>query len=56
MQVEILRCKSCGKYTLEPKCACGSEALRIIPAKYSPEDKYGEYRRKAKEQEQAQSE
>lgn len=48
MANHILKCKDCGKYTLKPKCPCGGEALSPIPAKYSPEDPYGKYRREAK--------
>ena len=47
----ILKCKICGKYTLKDKCACGGGAVSPKPAKYSPEDQYGEYRRKAKKEE-----
>lgn len=35
------KCPKCGKTTIFPK-----------PPKYSPEDKYAEYRRKAKKQEE----
>lgn len=45
----ILKCKGCGKYTLSKQCACGSEAVSPAPLRYSPEDKFGSYRRKAKE-------
>ncbi|MBW2967068.1 RNA-protein complex protein Nop10 [Candidatus Woesearchaeota archaeon] len=48
MTNHILRCKECGKYTLKAKCSCGGDALQPIPAKYSPEDPYGKYRREAK--------
>jgi len=45
----ILRCNSCNGYTLKEKCPeCGKEAVRPIPPKYSPVDKYGSYRRKVK--------
>tara|TARA_Y100000294_G_scaffold125461_1_gene116880 strand:+ start:3124 stop:3297 length:174 start_codon:yes stop_codon:yes gene_type:complete len=44
----ILRCKSCGKYTMKEICSCGGNALTPKPAKFSIEDKYGSYRRKAK--------
>ncbi|MFC1753533.1 RNA-protein complex protein Nop10 [Thermoproteota archaeon] len=45
----ILKCKECSAYTLHDKCSkCGGESVSPIPAKYSPEDPYGEYRRKAK--------
>jgi len=47
---KILKCKKCGKYTLKENCTCGGSAVTIKPPKYSPQDKYGEYRRKAKRQ------
>ena len=45
----ILKCISCRKYTLKDKCNCDGKALNPKPPKYSPEDKYSSYRRKAKE-------
>jgi len=47
----ILKCQNCGKYMLSDKCECGGIALENKPPKFSPEDKYGEYRRTAKEKE-----
>ena len=47
----ILKCKSCGKYSLSEECSCKGKAVRPIPPKYSPDDKYADYRRKAKEEE-----
>jgi|TARA_Y100000310_G_scaffold329359_1_gene399039 H/ACA ribonucleoprotein complex subunit 3 len=44
----ILKCTNCGKYTMKDVCACGGKALTPKPAKFSIEDKYGSYRRKAK--------
>ncbi|MBN4049223.1 nucleolar RNA-binding Nop10p family protein [archaeon AH-315-M20] len=44
----ILKCKSCNKYTMKKTCSCGGNALTPKPAKFSIEDKYGSYRRKAK--------
>ncbi|MCD6458180.1 MAG: ribosome biogenesis protein [Thermofilum sp. ex4484_82] len=47
----ILRmCKKCGKYTLkQDKCPyCGGPVRVPHPPKFSPEDKWGEYRRKIK--------
>ena len=46
----ILKCVKCGKYTLNAVCLCGGNALTPKPAKFSPEDKYADYRRKAKMQ------
>lgn len=46
---KILKCQKCKEYTLKEKCACGGTAITIKPPKYSPKDKYAEYRRKAKQ-------
>lgn len=51
MALHILKCGKCGKYTLKEKCpACGEDTLQPIPAKYSPEDAYGKYRREVKKE------
>lgn len=43
------KCKSCGNYTLHEKCpVCDSKTVSPGPGKFSPEDKYGEYRRRSK--------
>jgi len=42
---QILKCRQCGTYTMKEKCECGSKTTTVKPAKYSPEDKYGKYRR-----------
>ncbi|QLC49199.1 RNA-protein complex protein Nop10 [Methanolobus zinderi] len=48
MGLKIYRCKNCGRYTLEEKCpVCGSLTVDPRPAKFSPEDPYGKYRRLA---------
>jgi H/ACA ribonucleoprotein complex subunit 3 len=47
----ILKCQSCGQYALSENCSCGGKAIENKPPKYSPEDKYGEYRRQTKEEE-----
>lgn len=49
MGSHILKCKPCGIYTMKkacPKCALETNPPR--PPKYSPEDKYSNYRRIAK--------
>lgn len=49
MKVEILFCKSCNIYTLNKECSdCKSKTITPKPPKYSPEDKWGKYRRLAK--------
>ncbi|MBU1198353.1 MAG: ribosome biogenesis protein [Nanoarchaeota archaeon] len=45
----ILKCPKCHSYGLSEKCKCGNVRDRPKPPKYSPEDKYGDYRRKFKE-------
>ena len=47
----ILKCEVCGAYTMKKECKCGGTAHEPKPPKYSPEDNYGNYRRKAKKQE-----
>ena len=46
----LMKCPDCGTYTLKQECPnCSSSTVSPRPAKYSPEDKYGDYRRRAKE-------
>ncbi|MCF2135665.1 MAG: RNA-protein complex protein Nop10 [Candidatus Thorarchaeota archaeon] len=46
----LLKCAHCKEYTLDEKrCPyCGGEVYSPLPAKFSPQDKYGAYRREAK--------
>ncbi len=47
--MKILTCKGCQIYTLKQNCPkCGKKTQTIKPAKFSPEDRFGKYRRKAK--------
>tara|TARA_Y100000034_G_scaffold128103_1_gene182145 strand:- start:271 stop:426 length:156 start_codon:yes stop_codon:yes gene_type:complete len=47
--MNILKCDGCNIYTLEKNCMkCNKKTISIKPAKYSPLDKWGEYRRKYK--------
>ncbi len=51
MKMKMRRCKSCGGYTLKDRCPhCEGEVGVVYPPKYSPEDKYGKYRRMLKKQ------
>ncbi|MBU2561419.1 MAG: RNA-protein complex protein Nop10 [Nanoarchaeota archaeon] len=51
MSIHILKCQKCGTYTIRDKCQkCGETPVPQIPAKYSPEDQYGKYRREAKKE------
>jgi H/ACA ribonucleoprotein complex subunit 3 len=46
MRSKILRCRACGRYTLKAECpVCGSPTITTKPARFSPEDPYGRYRR-----------
>jgi H/ACA ribonucleoprotein complex subunit 3 len=45
----ILRCPVCGSYALTEQCPCGGARIPPRPPKYSPDDKYAEYRRRYKE-------
>ena len=52
MSTEILKCTKCGTYTTKEKCPeCNAKTITPKPAKYSPEDLYGKYRRIAKKDE-----
>ena len=44
----IYKCNACNKYTMSEICSCGAKTAAAKPLKYSPEDKYAFYRRKAK--------
>ncbi len=49
MAQHILKCLQCKQYTMNGTCPkCNGEAVTPRPPKYSPEDKYGSYRRTAK--------
>ncbi|MBN1389724.1 MAG: RNA-protein complex protein Nop10 [Candidatus Thermoplasmatota archaeon] len=46
MRSRILRCNTCGKYTLSDRCRnCGTSTVNTFPPRYSPQDRYGKYRR-----------
>jgi H/ACA ribonucleoprotein complex subunit 3 len=49
MTLHILKCPKCGSYTMHENCnTCKEKTVQPIPAKYSPEDNYGKYRREVK--------
>ena len=55
MGMALGRCPVCGDYTLEDACSrCGRNTERAGPARYSPEDRYGSYRRALKKQAEGQ--
>lgn len=46
---EIKKCPECKIYTFKENCPrCGKKTRRVIPPKFSPEDKWGDYRRMMK--------
>jgi H/ACA ribonucleoprotein complex subunit 3 len=46
MKSLLFLCKSCNKYTLNSLCpTCQEETENPAPPRFSPEDKYGKYRR-----------
>ncbi|MHA2600778.1 MAG: RNA-protein complex protein Nop10 [Candidatus Thorarchaeota archaeon SMTZ1-83] len=46
----LFKCTVCEQYTLEEKTCpkCGEPVVTPHPPKFSPQDRYGEYRRQAK--------
>ncbi|MBI2653778.1 ribosome biogenesis protein [Candidatus Woesearchaeota archaeon] len=44
----IFKCSNCNKYTMKEVCSCGSNTLSAKPLKYTPDDKFSSYRRRAK--------
>jgi H/ACA ribonucleoprotein complex subunit 3 len=50
MARKILQCCVCKIYTLKETC-CEQKTHEIKPPKYSPDDKYGKYRREVKKEE-----
>jgi len=48
MAKHIFKCSGCGSYTMKEVHDCGSKAFSTRPPKFSPEDKYGRYRRETK--------
>jgi len=47
----LRKCGSCKSYSLRETCPkCGGATFMSMPARYSPEDRYGKYRRKLKEE------
>lgn len=46
--MNMLKCQKCHSYALDEQCSCGGKRISPKPPKYSPEDKYGAYRRQVK--------
>ncbi|RLF83121.1 RNA-protein complex protein Nop10 [Thermococci archaeon] len=51
MRFKIKKCPKCERYTLKDTCpVCGEKTKLAHPPKFSPEDPYGEYRRRLKKE------
>ncbi len=51
MHTLIRRCPKCGRYTLREICpVCGEKTYEVLPPRFSPEDRYGKYRRMLKKE------
>jgi len=51
MHTLIRKCPNCGRYTLKEKCpVCGESTVEALPPRFSPEDRYGKYRRMLKKE------
>jgi H/ACA ribonucleoprotein complex subunit 3 len=49
MKLRLRKCPKCGRYTLKEICpVCGTPTKSAHPPRFSPVDRWGEYRRKAK--------
>ena len=49
--MRIRKCDNCKTYTIQKECpSCKGVAQVAKPPKYSPEDKYGSYRRQAQDE------
>jgi len=45
--MKMRKCPECGTYTFKQDCAkCSVKTTNPAPPRFSPEDKYGEYRRR----------
>ncbi|MEK6856768.1 MAG: RNA-protein complex protein Nop10 [Nanoarchaeota archaeon] len=56
MTKEIFKCQKCNAYTLKDNCPkCNHKTISPKPAKFSPEDKFGKYRRAYKQSQSSQS-
>jgi H/ACA ribonucleoprotein complex subunit 3 len=46
--MKLRKCPNCKKYTLKEICPyCGKKTVSPHPPKYSPQDKFGKFRREA---------
>ncbi|MBQ6218330.1 MAG: RNA-protein complex protein Nop10 [Methanosphaera sp.] len=53
MKFRMRKCRNCNEYTLQETCPeCNEKTGVIFPARFSPQDKYGKYRRMLKKQQE----
>lgn len=49
--MKLMKCIPCSNYTLKKECSsCGIETTKAGPARFSPQDTYGIYRRRMKKE------
>jgi H/ACA ribonucleoprotein complex subunit 3 len=48
MRSVLKKCEICGTYTLKDICSCQNPTSHAQPPRFSPQDRFGEYRRKLK--------
>jgi len=47
----LMKCSKCEIFTMKETCSkCSLKTESVVPAKFSPEDKMGKYRRMAKKE------
>jgi H/ACA ribonucleoprotein complex subunit 3 len=52
--MRMRKCQKCGTYTMKPACPKdGTATMSPLPPSFSPEDRYGKYRRLAKTKDDA---
>jgi H/ACA ribonucleoprotein complex subunit 3 len=52
MRTQMRKCEKCGSYTMKDTCQCGGVTVIPQPPRYSPQDRYGKYRRQLKKMDQ----
>ncbi|MGB9882388.1 MAG: RNA-protein complex protein Nop10 [Methanomassiliicoccales archaeon] len=51
MRTSLRKCPKCQEYTLGETCPrCGRRSVVATPPKFSPEDRYGTYRRRLRKE------
>ncbi|HSV42866.1 MAG TPA: RNA-protein complex protein Nop10 [Methanomassiliicoccales archaeon] len=51
MKTSLRKCGACKEYTLQETCPrCGARTDVPIPPRFSPDDRYGKYRRMLRKQ------